>query len=359
MADAKVAKSCQKLLCKECDYSTCKLSSWKKHIETQKHKRLTNAYVDNSQTYNCECGREYKQRQSLCRHKKVCKFLENSDDNTEVSKMDKMDKKWIKMDKCPKMSKNEKMFECECGKIYKYQSGLSKHKIRCKSTITDALAIIKKGDTDEEPDWKNMFIKLLEQNSEIITQNDRIMNKTDALMNKNDEIVEKYTELAQKPTTINNNTQFNVMNYLNTDCKDAMNLTDFINDFQFSLQDLDLLQSKGYQEAMERTFVKQLCDMDKTKRPIHCSDKKRKTFYVKDNDVWEKDENNKKLIGSVQKLSSTHNRALSKWRSYNLDWSSDDKKQDFFNKSVQEFTKCDKEKEQNKIFNKLSTLTLK
>ena len=82
-------------------------------------------------------------------------------------------------------------------------------------------------------------------------------------------------------------------------------------------------------------------------------------FYVKDNNVWEKDQDNKKLIVGVQKLSSIHNRALSKWRSYNVDWSSNDKKQDFFNKSVQEFTKCDHEKEQNKIFVKLTKLSVK
>ena len=324
MTDAKVAKSCKKFLCKECDYSTSKLSSWKKHIKTQKHNRLTNTSMDTIKNYICCCGKVYKQRQSLYNHKKKCKIHKNETLNI-------MDTKWIQMDTNGYMSKNENLFECECGKKYKYSQGLSKHKAKCnyKNTI-----ILKSGG---DPDWKEMFMKLMEQNTEVL---------------------EKCTEIASKPTTINN-TQFNVMNYLNNDCKDAMNLTDFINDFQFSLKDLDLLQSKGYQEAMERTFVKQLCDMDKTKRPIHCSDKKRKTFYVKDNDIWEKDEDNKKLITSVQTLSNIHNKALSKWRSYNSDWSSNDKKQDFFNKSVQEFTKCDHEKEQNKLFNKLTYLSIK
>ena len=226
-------------------------------------------------------------------------------------------KKWINMDKNGYMSKNEKIYECECGKSYKYQSGLSKHKSKCK--CSHAMVIHNNNSTEDDTDWKEIAKQL--------------MKKMDIIP----EVLETCKDIASKPTTINN-TQFNVMNYLNNDCKDAMNLTDFINNFQFSIKDLDMLQSKGYQEAMERTFVKQLYDMDKTKRPIHCSDKKRKTFYIKDNDVWEKDEDNKKLITSVQKLSSTHNRALSKWRSYNSDWSSNDKKQDFFNKSVQEFT---------------------
>ena len=333
MTYAKVAKSGKKWHCISCDYTTCKKSHWEKHIVTQKHNRLTNTSDEHVKQYFCECGKEYKQRQSLYNHKKICKIQKKSDHNSNGKEMAKNGKKWLNVQKCPKM------YKCDCGKIYKHQSSLSKHKLKCN--MNNAMMLFTEN-TDQ--DLKALVVDMMKKHTEVLEQNKELM--------------EKCTELASKPTTINN-TQFNVMNYLNTDCKDAMNLTDFINDFQFSLKDLDLLQSKGYQEAMEKTFVKQLCDMDKTKRPIHCSDKKRKSFYVKDNDVWEKDEGNKKLITSVQKLSSTHNRALSKWRSYNSDWSSNDKKQDFFNKSVQEFTKCDHEKERNKIFNKLVTLSIK
>ena len=331
------SKKFQKFQCVECDYITSRKSQWKRHIETQKHKRLTNTYMDNINHWKCECGKTYKQRQSLYNHKKNCKIINNDTINTYGKQMANFGKQ---MANIGKMSKNEKIFECECGKSYKHRSSLSKHKSKClynnSTLITSPLE-----EDDDDTDWKEIAKQL--------------MKKMDIIP----EVLETCKDLASKPTTINNNTQFNVMNYLNTECADAMNLSDFINEFTFSLKDLDLLQSKGYQEAMERTFVKQLCDMDKTKRPIHCSDKKRKSFYVKDNDVWEKDEDNKKLITSVQKLSSVHNKALSKWRSYNVDWSSNDKKQDFFNKSVQEFTKCDHEKERNKIFAKLSYLSIK
>jgi len=181
------------------------------------------------------------------------------------------------------------------------------------------------------------------------------------LMKQNSEVLEKCTELAEKPTTINNttnNTQFNVMNYLNTECKDAMNLTDFIDSFEFSIQDLELLNKKGYQEAMEKTFVKQLCDMEKTKRPIHCSDKKRKSFYIKDNDIWEKDKDNAKLIRGMKNLSFVHNRTLNKWKTNNNNWN-DEKKQIFYCYSIIEFAKCDKEKERNKVLSKLVNLSIK
>ena len=321
MVYKKNEKNEKNYICEICDFRSNKKTDYNRHIKTKKHKRLTNTDNDNNLTYKCSCGKEYKHRQSLYAHKKKCKFLEKSDDEIGMLKNAKNAKKMLKNVKCPKMS-----FSCICGKTYSHQASLSRHKSKC-TYDENSLELV---DKKESSELKEMFIDLLN----------------------------KYTELAEKPTTINN-TQFNVMNYLNTECADAMNLTDFINDIQFSLNDLDLLQSKGYQEAMERTFVKQLCGMEKTKRPIHCSDKKRKSFYVKDNDVWEKDEDNKKLIGGFQKLSSTHNRALSKWRSYNVDWSSDEKKQVFFNKSVQEYTKCDKEKEQKKIVLKLTKLSLR
>ena len=219
-------------------------------------------------------------------------------------------------------------FFCECGKSYKHSSTLSRHKKKCEYYKKDTNLIIHEENKDLKEMVKDLMIKC--------------------------------TELAEKPTTnITNNTQFNVMNYLNTECKDAMNLSDFIESFEFSIKDLELLQTKGYQEAMEKTFIKQLCDMDKTKRPIHCSDKKRKAFYVKDNDIWEKDKDNVKLIRGMKNLSFIHNCALNKWKNKNDDWNSNEKKQIFYCNSIVEFAKCDKEKERNKVLSKLVNLSIK
>ena len=345
MPNEKSSKKFQKFHCFECDYLTSRESQWKRHTETKKHKILTIPNYDNVQIRKCLCGREYKHSSSLCAHKKKCKFEKTPHHNSKMIKMIKNDKKMIKNDKCPKMS-----FLCDCGKTYKYQSGLSRHQSTCKNNKYP-LSIVSATTTTDEDTLKDMFIKIIQQNSEVIM-------KHDELMSKNDELMEQCIEIAQKPTTINN-TQFNVMNYLNTECKDAMNISDFINDFQFSLKDLEILGTKGYQEAMEQTFVKQLFDMDKTKRPIHCSDKKRKSFYIKDNDVWEKDDNNEKLILGMKNLSNVHNRAISNWQRSNNDWLDNDRKHDFYLKYVFEFTKCGHEKERNKIINKLVALTIK
>ena len=172
-------------------------------------------------------------------------------------------------------------------------------------------------------------------------------------------IMNNTADIAREPKIVNNNTQFNVMNYLNTECKDAMNFSDFINNFTFSLEDLQMLGTEGYQKTMEETFVKRLYDMDKTKRPIHCSDKKRKTFYIKDNDVWKKDKENKTLLIGIKKLARKHYDAINCWRHNNHDWLDCDHKHDFFNKSVQEVGNCDKLKETNKVMVHLTVLSIK
>ena len=340
MVYEKSPKIPKKFECEKCDYYSNNKKDYNKHLLTQKHIMFTNVDTKVANEYFCDCGKKYKYRQSLYRHTKICNGEKNQDHNSDNGKMVKNGKKWVKMGKNEKMSIFEKtsisgcknLHFCECGKSYKYQQGLSRHKRNCKVYV-DTNIVVKNDDND----LKKMFIELMEQNKEILAQN---------------------TEIARKPTTINN-TQFNVMNYLNTECKDAMNLTDFINSFEFSLKDLEMLNNKGYQEAMEHTFVKQLCDMEKTKRPIHCSDKKRKSFYIKDNDVWEKDKNNEKLIKGMKCLSFVHGSALKKWKNKNDDWNSNERKQVFYCNSIIEFAKCDKEKERNKVLSKLVNLSIK
>ena len=308
----KFSKFSKNLYCEKCDYYANRMGDFNKHLKSKKH----NDYKTETNDYTCECGNIYTNRQNLYRHKTTCKILNNSQHN---EKMLKKTKKWLKManfEKCP--------FFCVCGKSYKHQSSLCKHKKNCP----------------------------------IILENNENKTETEDLK----EMVKELIKLAKEPKIIHNttnNTQFNVMNYLNTECKDAMNLSDFISQFTFSLEDLEILGTQGYEKAMENTFVRELKDMDKTKRPIHCTDRKRKTFYIKDNDIWEKDKNNKKLIIGIKQLSRKHFNTINNWRMQNDDWLENDIKHDFFNNSVMEVCKCDKNKEMNKIVGHLSLLSIK
>ena len=311
----KVPKSSNKYYCEKCDYVTSRLSQWKRHLQTKKH----NAYNAEPNVYICLCEKIFNHRQSLYRHKKTCKIFNKQEQNDEWQKNGKKWQKNGKIKKCP--------FLCVCGKGYKQQCSLSKHKKICQ-------VLLSKNESEnntETEDLKEMVKELIK-----FAKEPKIINNTN-----------------------NNNTQFNVMNYLNTECKDAMNLSDFINQFTFSLEDLEILGTQGYQKAMEKTFVKQLRDMDKTKRPIHCSDQKRKSFYVKENDVWEKDVDNKKLLTSIKSLSRKQFKTIKTWIHRNHDWLDNDLKHDFFNKSVVEVGKCDTTKETSKVLCGLSSLSLR
>jgi hypothetical protein len=167
-------------------------------------------------------------------------------------------------------------FTCEkCLKTYKSRNGLWSHKKKCENAVFEE---------SEQPSNNLIIVELLKQNKEfkdlIIEQNKQIM------------------ELAKEKNTVINNTtnnsntnnnQFNLQFFLNEQCKDALNLVDFVNQIKLKLSDLDMIGRVGYVEGMSKIFLRNLHELDVFKRPIHCSDLKRETLYVKDKDAWEKE----------------------------------------------------------------------
>jgi len=182
------------------------------------------------------------------------------------------------------------------------------------------------------------------------------------LIDNNKELQETTLLIAQQPRTINNN-QFNIMNYLNNECKDALNLTEFIDQINYTFNDLLQITDEGWVENVKNTFVKKLIDMEQTKRPIHCSDKKRKTFYVKDNDVWEKDKVYEKLTESINRFHNKQSQVYIKWKQINKKkvYSDDSllNKSMFMNIELCKMSCENGEKLKQKIVNCMTELTLK
>jgi hypothetical protein len=348
--------------CNFCDYITCHKNDYKKHLQTEKHKNcILEKKSQKNKNYNCSnCNNSYMYLSGLLKHQKKCEhkknetkmkqnetknFLEkNSEIFTHYNHNKNNEKNENFLDVLGKVKQNETcpfLYFCDiCDEKFNSRSTLWRHKKKCKIEITA------NKETNCEIDMKKIIIDI---------------------MKKNTEILEEVKELAKEPKIINNsttnsttnNTQFNIMNYLNNECKDAMNLSDFINELSFSLDDLEIMGTKGYQQSMEDTFIKQLTIMDKTKRPIHCSDKKRKSFYIKDDNIWEKDENNSKIVNGLKKISQKHKNMITIWMNYNKNWSHNERKQDFFNKSVQEVAKYNDSKQINKLISKLTKLSMK
>jgi hypothetical protein len=175
---------------------------------------------------------------------------------------------------------NENKNICLCGSIFSNRHNLSRHKKSCSFLNSN--------------NNENLIIKISELEKQISNN-----NVTNNITNNN--------------TTINNN--FNINLFLNNECKDALNLEDFVNQIQIQLEDLDFTKSHGFIKGMKNIFVRELNLLDHTKRPIHCSDLKRETLYVKNNNEWTKDkqETEPVLNSVINKVSKKQSDKIQEW----------------------------------------------
>jgi hypothetical protein len=245
--------------CEICDYKCSLLQHWKQHISTKKHRMHNFNNVDDSvndlsiQKFHCPCGKSYRDRSGLWRHKQKC--------NYDIKQLDS------------------------------------------KTQLTPELVF-----------------KLIEQNKEL----------QQTLIDQNKTIV----ELAQKAgthTTNNNcvsNKTFNLQVFLNETCKDAINMTDFINQIQVSLDELEDTGNLGYAEGISKVFIKNLNDIDYTERPFHCNDSKREILYIKDDNQWIKDDENKTMLTkAIKQVANKNIKKISEWQKAHPNYSDPDSKE--------------------------------
>jgi Txe/YoeB family toxin of Txe-Axe toxin-antitoxin module len=254
------AKLCTKFFCESCDYRTSRKSSFDNHILSAKHKKHTNMTILETSGNNF--------MQELCISKYSCK---------------------------------------NCSKEFKNRSGLWKHNKVC---IVD----------DFEPDTKpfeltqETFMQILKQNSEF-QQMLLEQNKTIIELSKNNSITNN--------TTNNNshNKTFNLNMFLNETCKNAMNINEFVDSLQLQMSDLENVGESGYIEGISSIIIKKLNTLDITERPIHCTDKKRETMYIKDQDKWEKEDDKKtKMHKLVTKVANKNINMISEFQKLHPEW---------------------------------------
>jgi hypothetical protein len=212
------------------------------------------------------------------------------------------------------------IFICSCGNKYKYSQGLSKHKLKCKQNIGNSENLENLENSDKKDELINYLIK------------------------ENQEFKNLILEIVKKDTTTNNNITntnshnktFNLNLFLNETCKDAMNIMDFVDSIKIQLLDLENVGKNGFVEGISSIIVKNLNLLDETKRPVHCTDSKREVMYVKDEDKWEKENNEKnKLRKAIKKVAHKNSKMLSEFRVKNPDClKSTSKVSDQYNKLV-------------------------
>ena len=152
--------------------------------------------------------------------------------------------------------------------------------------------------------------------------------------------------------TNNTNNNMTINLFINEHCKNAMNLTDFVENVKISLADLEYTSQHGYAKGISNIFIKQLQDIPVTERPIHCSDKKRMQFYVKEEDEWKKDEKQEKVTDAIGKISKKQFFHIKEWEKQNPDYLTNDKKREKWHKMVCNMGKDSHDPEQNKNIKK-------
>jgi vacuolar-type H+-ATPase subunit F/Vma7 len=222
----------------------------------------------------------------------------------------------------PKLAKTCNQYICQiCQKIYKDNSGLWRHKN--KNTCNKPL------DSIEE---KNAIEK-----EEIMHY---LMNESKELKNLILEVIKNGTSNIHNITNTTNtnchNKTFNLQVFLNETCKDAMNMTTFIDSLQLQLSDLENVGEVGFVEGISSIILKNLNALDVTQRPVHCTDKKRETMYIKDEDKWEKeDENKSKMHKMIKKVANKNIKLITLFQEVHPEWKKiTSKVSDQFNKIV-------------------------
>ena len=193
-----------------------------------------------------------------------------------------------------------KVYICDCGKEYKHSSSLCKHKAKCKGINNENENIrIEKQDNDRYELLTNTILELVKKNDELTSS---IVEISKQIGNNNN-------------NTINSNNKFNLNVFLNEKCKDAMSLTDFVKSLEISMEDFIQTGELGFVDGLSRVMIERINDMDLYNRPIHCTDLKRETLYIKDAEKWEKDANKEQLRKAVKGVAYKNDRMRPIWYS--------------------------------------------
>jgi hypothetical protein len=279
--------------CENCNFICDKKSLWDRHLTTAKH---LNTYTDGtkylhiqpnelistnsinlSNKFTCDCGKKYNHRQSLFTHKKKCLFIKNE---------------------------NDKNFQNEIINISEV------------ATLEQSSVPNIKVDQD-------MILELMKQNQEfkqlIVEQQQEMQKQYQEYHQQQQESQLQFMELVKDNLgTHNTNSHNNITNnfnlnlFLNETCKDAMNITDFIDSLQVHFNDLEYNGENGYAAGISKIFLRELNQLDICKRPIHCSDVKREVFHIKNKDCWEKER--ELLIKCIKQITKKNVILLSDWR---------------------------------------------
>jgi len=286
-------KLCSKYYCDVCDYITSKKSSFTNHTSSAKHKK--SLFGNNLDLF----GNQIMPK--LCSLIYPCSF---------------------------------------CNKEFKHRSGLWKHKQKCNNKENN----LKTESKIKETEAKHLIQYLMKENSEF----------KQLIIDQNKQIIEISKNSAGHHNTTNNNS-FNLNLFLNETCKNAMNIMDFVNQLPVGIKELEETGRIGFSEGISKIFINGLKQIDINDRPVHCSDSKRETIYIKDNDQWSKEDEDKSLLtNAIKHVAHKNMKQIYEWTKVNPEYNDSDSRQnDKYLKIVSESMSGSTKEETNKNYTKI------
>ena len=260
----KMQKLAKNYVCELCNFTSFNKKNYTLHLSTRKHLANVKSDVGDCKpvALSCTlCKKQYNSRNGLWKHAKKCVMPSNTDN--------------VIIDNTVNLQQPEAI----------------------------QLHILEHSSSNETKILTNLVLELIKSNNELQKQLIDVCKNTNNMNNNNMNI-----------NNNNNNKTFNLQFFLNEQCKDAMNITDFANSFDLQLSDLETVGELGYVEGITKIMVDKLNSMDVYKRPIHCSDAKREIIYVKDDNVWTKEEkDNPKLRQAIKSVSFKNMKLVYNW----------------------------------------------
>jgi hypothetical protein len=340
----KSQKIANKYFCEHCDYTCCNKFDYNKHLSTDKHniatmameksqksQKILNKYVCESCDYKCCNKFDYNKHLSTTKHQ-----------NATISR-----------------EKSQTDFKCDkCETTYKHYSSLWKHSKTCNaSSVTHKLLA-------ENRELRNFIMEQSKQHYQMLVEQSgehykafseqagehykafseqagehckTLAEQAEQHQKHTTEIVNKVLEVAKTSnntitTTNSHNKAFNINLFLNEQCKDAINFSDFVNNIEVSRQDLENNAQLGFVDGVSKILIDSLNHMELNQRPIHCTDVKRETIYIKDDDKWNKSENNDKINKAIQSVTIKSIRTLLAWKAESPEYQDSDS--DFSNHCI-------------------------
>ena len=292
--------------CDYCDVTCGRPADWQRHISTKKHNQAQNNDSKNTQRFIClECDYKCGKNSILERHKMSNRHKLRIKTKNEMELHDNMSSNNPSYTKLQSQS--------QCVEI-----------TRSESEITHSES------ENSRLDYMTIILELMKQTNEL---KNFIIEQASEHKKETMEIVNKVIENVKPATTNNNNTvngnvnnnqKFNINVFLNEQCKNAMNLSDFINKIEVSREDLENNAQLGFVGGISKIFLDTLRQLSINERPIHCTDLKRETMYIKDDDKWTKETGPAKLNTVIQRISQKSTRTLLDWKKVNPDYNDND-----------------------------------